>query len=494
VKFTVDSAKGSLTDGAQAEVTVDTGKTAALPNVTNVDGTGYQFAGWALKDSENMISGASTDAITKDTELVAKFVDGTYAITFTEDGTNVNFTISSGVTTTTENQVTSKTVKHGTAVTFTVAVADTVKKAITGMTYKVGSGDPVTLTANNDGSYTIPADMITGEITVTPVLTNTYVVTFQVADADKEKGGVRYGSDAATQTVQKIYNQGETIKSEDLPELVANPGYTAGSWDPAIVGTAVNADVTYTAASFTDASYTATAATESGLTIAAASTPTHNTDYVFTVAADAKIVTGVKYTVGTDTTEHDAEKVTTDGVYTGAYKIPGSAITGNLTITATTLTGTITFIQNVGTESEKSYMALAGGTKIAVIDVDQLSSGKYTLQGGSDFYWSSKYGTNGAYVAIVDTAMTETQLAARFLRSDDGSNEAIGYAGDVSGTNGTNAFDAGIIGDLLHQSGNVSYTITDKQRLEADVNGDGTVSVQDIIWIVNQVLGIPGNT
>lgn len=77
--------------------------------------------------------------------------DKTYTVTFTHDSYVVT-----GV-----NGTTSAT--HGTPLDVTPSLSG---QLLLGVQYKVGDGDYVTLTANNEGKYIIPGDVITGPITV----------------------------------------------------------------------------------------------------------------------------------------------------------------------------------------------------------------------------------------------------------------------------------------------------------------------------------------
>jgi hypothetical protein len=496
VTFTADS-NGSLAEtdtftktGEAFVVTVDDGTTWDQVNKPGTTGnSGYTFDKWTKTVNSVTTDCADTDEISATTNITAVFKYGTYTVTLNTSDGAVTY---SDITNISEGKGT-----YMTDVSFKVALTNSdAAKAITGVYYTVGNSEEKNYLTATEGKYTIEGKYITDSISVTVELTDTYVVTFQVADSTN--GGLRFGDtgDATSSVTTSVVNGG-TVTT--LPNVVPAAGYKFSGWklvnedktetdknDSDITSATVTKATTYVAY-FTNATYEFTATGISGIS----GTPTHGTDFKFTPTVDGKIVTKVTYTVGEDTTEYVADPVTktetvNDGeqtVNTGEYKIPGANITGDLTISVTTIDGAITFINN------ETYMALVNGTKIAVISVAELSeeAGKYTLQGGSDFYWSSKYNSgNGAYVVIVSSGMTETELAARLIQQNDGSNDEIGYKGDVSGANGVNAFDAGVVNDLLFQSAGYA---TDKQRLEADVNGDGTVSTQDISTIVKSLLG-----
>jgi hypothetical protein len=274
------------------------------------------------------------------------------------------------------------------------------------------------------------------------------------------------GGSSVTKTFDKDY----VIQDSDLPITEGDPGYTADSWNINPVDQKVTSDVIYTI-SFKNATYQVSV--PEGFT--AIGSATHGSKLTFTPSASGKIVTNVTAKIG------DAS-ITVTKNEDGSYSIDGDAITGNITIEATTVEGSLLYI------AYDTYKALASGTKIAILKTTQLNGSKYTLSDGEnskDFFWSSRY--NG-YVAIVDSAWTDAQLASKII-TGDGDAIALSYNGDINGSGSTTAGDSGYITDILHNV-TANYDVTDRMRLEMDVVGDEhIVGTNDISWILEEAVG-----
>ena len=167
-----------------------------------------------------------------------------------------------------------------------------------------------------------------------------------------------------------------------------------------------------------------------------------------------------------------------------SYTIAGKDILGNLTFTARTIDGSWTFIEK-GTPEGSGYVALANDTKIALLTAGKLDSGNYLL-GSEGLYWSGKY---DAYVKIVGSNETADTLTARLTLAARAQAQEIGYTGDINGSNSVTPADGGMINDVLH-SATLNYTLTEKQRLEMDVNGDRKVTTADIQIILYRYVGL----
>ena len=134
---------------------------------------------------------------------------------------------------------------------------------------------------------------------------------------------------------------------------------------------------------------------------------------------------------------------------------------------------------------KEAYKALSANTKIAKLTVSKLSSGNYWL-GNDGMYWSSKY---NAYVKIVDSTETAESLTAKLSVSAKAQALTLSYTGDINGDGNATPADGGMINDELH--GVIrSYTLTEKQRLEMDVNGEAVVTTADIMTILKSYVGI----
>jgi hypothetical protein len=198
-------------------------------------------------------------------------------------------------------------------------------------------------------------------------------------------------------------------------------------------------------------------------------TATYDSDLTFTPTASGKIITGVTAKIG-DTA------IDVTGNDDGSYTIKGSQITGDVTITLTSIKGTLEYI------TATNYLALENGAKVVIVQTDKLDGSKYTLD-DKELYYSSKY---SGYVTIVnDAKLTDAQIASK-LSTSSGDAAVLSYDGDVNNSGSVTAADSGVINDMIHSSGALQYTPDVKQRLELDVNGDKTVSARDIVWVLQK--------
>lgn len=444
VTFETDN-RGSL---SSTSVVVDDNTTVPIDKIPTVTAeAGYKFTGW---------SGDVNAAITTDTTFTAQYTDATYTLTLPTDITGVEFTVTvDGMPLTGNNG--QYTVTHGKDVTITVTANGA---TINSVSYTIGSGEAVNVT-NFTQPFTIEGDSITGNITVNVQATSTYQITVK---ADGGNGKVN-NADEVTLTV----NAGTT--ADELAGMFTfepNPGYKVNTITPAFADVTGNATYTVT---FTDASYNVTLSDGTSL-----GTATHGQDFTFTPNVTGELVTGVTYQVG------DGEAVTLPTSSTGSYTIPGSAITGPITVTYTTVDATWEFI------SEGDYKAAPVGEKVAILKTSKLGTGTYTLTGYGDMYWSEKY-DNGTYVCFVDDDETAATLTQK-LATNSNTVIEINYDGKINSDNKVSAADSAPITAALYQI-EVQYDITDLMRFQFDVNGDKAVTTQDIEWILDEAVGNP---
>lgn len=434
------------------ELTVDAGtKLEAVTKPTVTPNAGYAFDKWNVEDNT---------AINKDMTVTAMYKDGTYSISL-PNSEIVSVSDKSGISD-------ANVVTHGTGVSFKLTVNH--GYLVSSVSYKIGDNAAVSVNKGSDGTYTISIDgeAITGDIAVTVVSQQTVDVTF-AADSN---GSV----DFTTKTVVK----GSALGADNVPTVTPNPGYQFEGWykDSTKITNLENekitSAVTYTA-KFTHATYELVLS--AGLTLTGKNdqpitTATHGTNLIFTPTVEGKVVIGITAKIG-----ENAVTVTKNA--DGSYTIAGDAITGDLTITAQAVDGSWSFID------KEAYKALSANTKIAKLTVSKLSSGNYWL-GNDGMYWSSKY---NAYVKIVDSTETAESLTAKLSVSAKAQALTLSYTGDINGDGNATPADGGMINDELH--GVIrSYTLTEKQRLEMDVNGEAVVTTADIMTILKSYVGI----
>lgn len=445
-----DSAKASIT----GSLTLDEGATITeIPAVTYT--AGYTFEEWRIGGTAYASDEALKDVpITADTTVTLVAKDNSYTATLT-GGAAAKITDVTGIT---DGQAV-----HGTDITFKLTAKDGYK--VTAVAYKINGGAAVTLTPAND-VYTIPGDAITGPVTLQLTSNETVTVTFAAG-----------GNGAVGGTTAFVLDKGGKLTEAQLNAVTktGSAGYTFKEWqidgaaktETEILGTTFDANTTVTAV-FGHATYNVAAAGTNGVP----TTATHGTDLTFTPTVNGKIVVGVTAKIG-----ETVVAVTKNA--DGSYTISGDAITGDLTITAQTVDGSWGFI------GKDTYIALSADKKIAVLATGKLDAGNYLLN-GEEMYWSSKY---NAYVKIVGQDETAQTLTAKLAFNASVAAQTLSYTGDINGSNTVTPADGGMINDELH-SVTRAYQLTEKERLEMDVNGDKKVSTEDIMRILRKYVGL----
>lgn len=447
-----DPAKATIT----GSLTLDAGKTiTTIPAVTYT--AGYTFKEWRIGETAYASDEAlKAVAINSDTTVTLVAKDNSYTATLT-GGAAAEITAITGITGITDGQAV-----HGTPITFKLTAKSGYK--VTAVAYRINGDAAVTLTPA-DGVYTIPGDAITGPVTLQLTSNETVTVTF----AAGKNGSV-------SETTAFVLDKGGKLTAAQLNAVTktGDAGYTFKEWqidgaaktETDILNTAFEADTTVTAI-FDHATYSVAAAAG---TNGVPTTATHGTNLTFTPTVDGKIVIGITAKIG-----ETAVTVTKNA--DGSYTISGDAITGNLTITAQTVTGSWGFI------GKDTYIALSADKKIAVLATGKLDAGNYLLD-GEGMYWSSKY---NAYVKIVGQDETAQTLTAKLAFNASVAAQTLSYAGDINGSNTVTPADGGMINDELHSVAR-AYELKEKERLEMDVNGDRKVSTADIVAILEAYL------
>lgn len=416
---------------------------------------GYTFKEWRIGETAYASDEAlKAVAINGDTTVMLVAKENSYTATLT-GGNAADVTDITGIS---DGNAT-----HGTPITFKLTAKDGYK--VTKVAYKINGGDAVTISPSSEGVYTIPGDAIVGAVTLELTSNETVTVTFAA------------GANGAVGATAFVLDKGGKLTRDQLNAVTktGNAGYTFKEWqingeaktDAELLDMLFNANTTVTAV-FDHATYSVTADGISGVPDEA----THGTSLTFTPTVNGEIVIGITVKIGETSVPVTKN---TDGSYT----IAGDAITGNLTITAQTVTGSWSFI------SKKGYKALSADTQIALLTTGQLASGNYLLD-NQGMYWSSQY---KAYVKIVNIKETAASLTAKLAFNASVAAQTLSYTGDINGSNTVTPADGGMINDELH-SVKREYTLTEKERLEMDVNGNKKVSTEDIMSILRKYVGL----
>jgi len=336
------------------------------------------------------------------------------------------------------------------------------------------------------------------------------------------------------------------IEGEVTPAFVGTPereGYTFDGWDPDIADT-VTDHATYTAVWTKNK-----AASPVKLTVTAPESAISEGEFTVTISAstdmdEAQLLNALNFALNYDSSKLELVSITANSALGGEYVTNGAAfawlngangisVTAEPTVIATAKfvvkssithgeTTVITLGDNENTKlyaklyeavsvfvpdvvdsdsitlnlksfdfyfiTADQYKILEKDTKILAIEADTNNT-TYTL-GDYNFYWSSKY---KAYVAIVGTDITSTNVTSMVRFTEEADTDVLAYDGDIAGDGYVAAGGAALISEMIHNPN--SDVFTDRMRLEADVFGTYTeggayVTASDAMWILYASVGL----
>lgn len=394
------------------------------------------------------------------------------------------FTIQPGYTVTLEDGLTSDSLSAAAGEDYTFRATDPLH-----YDYKPSakiSGKDVTVKDNGDGTYTIPGSEINGNITVKANRTpKTYKVTFKGEDLSGENSApyntpyhFKLNRKAGYSYVLRVTIGGKSYT-----------GYKAENGGYVIPGAAVTGDIVVTAQKTkinsgggsssggsgggSSAKYVSVSFIGSGADDAVGrKTTRRGSDYTFRI--DRK-----------DDTDYDVSArvngVTVKCTYDSKkniYRISGSEVTGDITITITK-----------GAPVEVNvYVTLDKQSMYLVTYSGSVEDGHVPMYDGQNMYWSEAY---NAYAWLVISSADEKEVVRTARNSIIiGEGEAaasIDYSGNVDLSGHIDVDDV----HLDHDVYNARYTLVSMvmhKFLNADVNRDRKVDVKDAVWIVNLIL------
>ena len=333
-----------------------------------------------------------------------------------------------------------------------------------------------TATANDDGSYTIKN--VTGDLEITDTKTpKTYTVTVEgTGKADVEAASsTTYLTDYSfklTKDDKYTYEVTVTVDGNAYTPTLSEDGSTytiAGADVKGNIVITVNKEakpVTITEINFTGSG---SGDVKGGTT----QTADNGADFTFELNADA----GYDYTVTLD-----GEELTADA--DGKYTIPGSKLTGE-TVTVTVEKTAKSDI----TVDVYEYIKLDGKTMWLVTAAGTVSDGKVLSYDGNAMFWSDKY---DAYCYLVVSTQTADELKAEApskVAEASADKVSIAYDYDVNETGLVDVNDAQLTYDMYNAHYDSFDVVSMQKFLEADVNGDKTVTTLDAAAIIDFVLG-----
>lgn len=360
------------------------------------------------------------------------------------------------------------TVAPGADYTFTAIDADNYDYVISATM----GGETTAANDNGDGTYTIPG--VTGNLVINAAMTpKSYNVTVEgtgagdVTAADKATYNTDY---TFTVTEDGNYTYNTTV-------TVGGKAYTLGAPENGkytIPGTDIKGDIVI--------SVTKTVKPSSVVSVTKPDyvkgndTATKGQDYTFTVDKEE----GYDYSEptikigGQDVTD----KLVKNG--DGSYTIPGSTITGNITIEVTkTAAVAVDAAQYLTLDGKVMYLVTASGT---------LPEGQVAKYDGMSMFWSEKYNAYAYLVISADNLeAVKAEAAAKVKVAEGTSAGTVDYSGDVNGTGLTDVNDAQLTYDMYNTKYSSFDVVSMLKFLNADVSGDKTVNVSDATAIVNLI-------
>lgn len=360
------------------------------------------------------------------------------------------------------------TVAPGADYTFTATDADNYDYVISATM----GGETVTPKNNGDGTYTISG--VTGNLVINAAMTpKSYNVTVEgtgagdVTAADKATYNTDY---TFTVTEDGNYTYNTTV-------TVGGKAYTLGTPENGkytIPGTDIKGDIVITVTKTVKPS-SVVSVTKPDY-VKGNDTATKGQDYDFTVEKED----GYDYSEptvkvgGVDVTD---KLVKNDD---GSYTIPGSTITGNITIEVTkTAAVTVDVTEYITLNGKVMYLVTASGN---------FAEGQVAKYDGMSMFFSEKYNAYAYLVISADGLETVKAEAAGKVKVAEGTAAGtVDYTGDVNGTKVIDVNDAQLTYDMYNAKYESFDAVTMPKFLNADVNGDKKVNVTDATAIVNLI-------
>lgn len=333
-------------------------------------------------------------------------------------------------------------------------------------------GETTTANDNGNGTYTIPG--VTGNLVINATMTpKSYNVTVEgtgagdVTAADKATYNTDY---TFTVTEDGNYTYNTTVTVGGKPYALGNP--ENGKYT--IPGTDIKGDIVI--------SVTKTVKPSSVVSVTKPDyvkgndTATKGQDYTFTVEKED----GYDYSEPTvkvgnvDVTDKVVKKEN------GSYTIPGSTITGNITIEVTkTAAVTVDVTEYITLNGKVMYLVTASGN---------FAEGQVAKYDGVSMFFSEKYNAYAYLVISADGLETvKAEAAAKVKVAEGTAAGTVDYTGDVNGTKVIDVNDAQLTYDMYNAKYESFDAVTMPKFLNADINGDKKVNVTDATAIVNLI-------
>lgn len=415
------------------------------------------FQGKAIGDANVVISSAKVDISSKaigSDAPEATILDDTTVITIQ------GYTVNLG-----EGLSGESTVAPGADYTFSATDWDNYDYVVSGTM----GGEDVEIIDNGDGTYTVKN--VTGNLDISATMTpKSYTVTINGEDT----------TGAATATYNTPYTFTVDKKdgfTYDVTVTVggnAYTGYTVENGTYTIPGTDITGDIviTVTKTPIPVSEYTVTVEGAGAGDVTAAATAKAGEDFTFTLNK----VTGFAYEI-TATMGGETAEVIDNG--DGSYTI--KAVSGDIVITVGKVSDlTVDVVEYITLDEQSVFLVTVSGT---------IAEGSVAKYDGMAMFWSEKYDAYAWLVISADSLENVKAEAAEKVTISEGTAAGtVDYSGDVNGTELVDVNDAQLTYDLYNAKYADFETVSMLKFLNADVNYDKTVNVNDAAAIVNIIL------
>ncbi len=360
------------------------------------------------------------------------------------------------------------TVAPGADYTFTAIDADNYDYVISATM----GGETTTANDNGNGTYTIPG--VTGNLVINAAMTpKSYNVTVEGTGA----GDVTAANKAAYNTDYTFTVTEDGNYTYNTTVTVGGKTYSLGAPENGkytIPGTDIKGDIVITVTRTVKPS-SVVSVTKPDY-VKGNDTATKGQDYDFTVEKED----GYDYSEptvkigGQDVTDKLVKKEN------GSYTIPGSTITGNITIEVTkTAAVTVDVTEYITLNGKVMYLVTASGN---------FPEGQVAKYDGMSMFFSEKYNAYAYLVISADGLETVKAEAAGKVKVAEGTAAGtVDYTGDVNGTKVIDVNDAQLTYDMYNTKYSSFDVVSMLKFLNADVSGDKKVNVTDATAIVNLI-------
>ncbi len=362
------------------------------------------------------------------------------------------------------------------------------------VSYTVGGVDKGTLTQGSDGSYTIPAGEITGDITITAV-GKTYTVTKAGTGADDvtlNGNTATYGTNYTfTLTPEANYAYTVTVTAGGK-SVTHTPGADGKTYT--IDGKDITDNLTITVTKEADkAQINFTGSGSADVVNGSTSQIVEpGQDFKFSINKE----NGYEYTVTAAKANGTAVTVKDNG--DGTYTIAGAAIAAGDVITVTVekelieTKYTIEVNEYVKLDKNAENKAQSVFLITAKLNGDaKLADGKVLAYGNNAMFQNAnRYNGAYAYLVISDKSLAEVKAEAEKagqITEVEGSAEIFNVNGDVNYTGLVDINDAQLVYNIYNAKYDSFDNTTMAMFLAADMNGSKTVDVNDAVAVVAKI-------